>query len=537
MGKTIDQTAAWKKLLLHFEDIQNLTLRELFSQTPERGQNLTLEHDGIYVDYSKNRLNSETMRLLQEAAQEVDVAAAAKRMFNGEKINTSEDRAVLHIAQRALPDAVIKVDGENVIPKVHAVLKHMAEFSERIRSGEWKGFSGKPIRNVVHIGIGGAEIGPHMACETLANYSQASLNAFFVSNIDPDNFFDSVRGLDPAETLFIISSKSFTTVETLTNALTAKQWVLDAADGDQSVIAKHFVTISTNTEAVREFGIDTDNMFEMWDWVGGRYSLMGATGLIIMIMIGPDNFYEILAGARAIDEHFTTASIEKNIPITLALISTWYSNFFGTETELLVAYSALMDRMTTYLQQANMESNGKSVKADGTSVSVSTGPIIWGKPGTDAQHTFMQHVHQGTHLIPADILIFKESFKDVNGQHTMLIANALAQAEALAFGKTAEELEKDGDSKAVIPHKVMPGNRPSNTIVIPKLTPYTFGQLIAIYEHKIFVQGVLWGIDSFDQWGVQLGKLLATNISDELTGKSTATHDSSTATLINRIKS
>jgi len=531
----VNQTNTWKKLQEHFTSIKDVTLRELFEQDPERGGELSLEYDKIYLDYSKNRITAETLPLLRQLLDEVDLRSSIDAMFSGEKINAAEDRAVLHIALRSPEEAEINLDGVNVVAEVHKVLKRMTAFAESIRSGSWTGYSDKPIRNIVHIGIGGSEIGPHMASEALREYSDPNLRTYFISNVDPANFFTTTAGLNPEETLFIVASKSFTTVETLTNADSARQWLLEKAP-DESAVAKHFVALSTNKQAVADFGIDIANMFEMWDWVGGRYSLMSSVGLVIMTVIGPDNFKAMLEGAHSMDEHFEAAPFEENIPVTLALISLWYSNFFGAETELFVPYSSQLDRFTTYFQQANMESNGKSVTTNGELVEVKTGPIVWGKPGTDAQHTFMQHVHQGRHLIPTDILIFKEPHADINGQHTMLLANALAQAEALAFGKTDEELAEDGVDEKLIPQMRMPGNRPTNTVVIPKLTPYSFGQLIATYEHKIFVQGKIWGINSFDQWGVQLGKELATKVLSELSSGSPGNHDSSTRNLISKLQ-
>ena len=534
MSTPIDQTDAWKALQAHYEQIKDTHLRDFFAEDDQRGSTFALEHDGVYLDYSKNRLNAETLRLLHELAIQADLRSMIHGMFSGEKINTAEDRAALHVALRSPSDSHMSIDGNDVMPEVTRVLQKMITLAHKIRNGEWLGFSGKPVKNIVHIGIGGSEIGPHMACEALGGYAKEGLTLRFISNVDPANFLAAVQGLAQEETLFIIASKSFTTAETIGNAQTARTWLMSAV-GDESAIAKHFVALSTNTEAVATFGIDPENMFEFWDWVGGRYSLMSAIGLSLMIAIGPENFVMMHQGAHSMDEHFRTAPLDRNMPVTLALIGMWYTNFFGTESELFVPYAAPLERFTTYFQQANMESNGKSMRSDGTPVTTRTGPLVWGTPGTDAQHTFMQHVHQGTHLIPAAFILFKEPHQNIDSQHAALLANALAQAEALAFGKTKDELKSDHTDENLIPHKLMPGNRPSNTLLLPKLTPYTLGQLVALYEHKIFVQGALWGINSFDQWGVQLGKHLAETILSELEKGSSGKHDSSTSTLIQKI--
>ncbi len=537
MNTQLQQTKQWDELKKHYADeLAGTRIQSLFADDTDRGSQFAVQAEGIYLDYSKNILTDTTLSLLQNLCEQSKLTDKIADMFTGKKINTTEDRAVLHIAQRAAQDTVIEVDGKNVVSDVYTELEHMSEFASAIRDGSWLGYTGKRIRNVIHIGIGGAEIGPHMAYEALYDYCSPDLKAYFISNVDPANFYEVTDTLDPEETLVIISSKSFTTTETLTNAQSAKDWFLSHAQ-DESAISKHFVAISTNIETASKFGIDPKNLFTMWDWVGGRYSLMGATGLVIMILIGPDNFRKILDGARSIDNHFQSAPAHENIPIILALISLLYNNFFGAETELITPYSSRLDRFTTYMQQANMESNGKSVTLDGESVDSATGPIVWGKPGTDSQHTFMQHVHQSKRLIPTDIIAFKHAFKDTNGQHTMLIANALAQAEALAFGKDDDALRAEGVPETLIPHKRMPGNIPNNFLLFDTLSPYTLGQLIAIYEHKIFVLGALWNINSFDQWGVQLGKVLAEGILEELHDNrlQKAVHDSSTSNLLKKL--
>jgi glucose-6-phosphate isomerase len=472
---------------------------------------------------------------LFDLARAQDVTGKRDAMFRGEKINTTENRAVLHTALRAPKGTEVFVDGQNVVPAVHEVLDHMSTFAHKVRSGEWHGATGKPIKNIINIGIGGQDLGPLMVTEALKAYTHPDLTIRFFSNIDPAHFHESVHGFSPDETLFIINSKTFTTLETMRNAGVAKQWIVDAL-GEQSV-ANHFVAVSTNHDGVRDFGINTDNMFGFWDWVGGRYSFGGAGGLSIMLAVGPDQFRELLGGMRALDEHFMSAPLEKNAPVLLGLIGLWYNNFYDSESEAILPYSQYLHRFSAYFQQGNMESNGKRVTKDGTVVNYTTGPIIWGEPGTNGQHAFYQLIHQGTHLIPCDFIAFKEPIEDIDGHHRMLLANVLAQSEALAFGKDKQQLIEEGIPETLQPHKTFPGNRPSNTILLSKLTPYTLGQLVALYEHKIFVQGAIWGINSFDQWGVELGKKLALTILDDLSGHDRAAHDSSTNALIDRVLS
>jgi glucose-6-phosphate isomerase len=519
-------TAAWRALEAHAAEARDLHLRELFADDPARGERLTLEAEGIFLDFSKNRITDETLRLLLELAAERGVAERRDAMFAGEHINVTEDRAVLHVALRAPRDAEIDVDGENVVPKVHEVLDRMAAFAERVRSGEWKGHTGRRIRNVVNIGIGGSDLGPVMAYEALRHYSQRDLTFRFVSNVDGTDIAEATRDLDPEETLFIVSSKTFTTLETLTNATTAREWLL-AKLKDDAAVAKHFVAVSTNAEGVGEFGIDTDNMFGFWDWVGGRYSMDSAIGLSTMIAIGPDRFHEMLAGFHALDEHFRTAPFERNLPVLLGLLTVWYTDFFGAETVAVLPYDQYLKRFPAYLQQLTMESNGKSVTLDGTRVDYDTGPIYWGEPGTNGQHSFYQLIHQGTRLIPADFIGFLHTLNPVGNHHDLLMANVFAQTEALAFGKDAEE-----------PYRVFDGNRPSNTILAERLDPETLGKLVALYEHSVFVQGAIWGVNSFDQWGVELGKVLAKRIVPELESpdEPDLTHDSSTNALIRRYR-
>jgi glucose-6-phosphate isomerase len=529
-------TAAWRALEAHFEELRQVHLRELFADDPERGKRLALEAEGLYLDFSKNRLTDETLRLLLQLAAERGVAERRDAMFAGEHINVTEDRAVLHVALRAPHDAVIEVDGENVVPKVHAVLERMSGFAERVRSGEWQGHTGRPIRNIVNIGIGGSDLGPVMAYEALRYYSQRELTFRFVSNVDGTDIAEATRDLDPEETLFIVSSKTFTTLETLTNATTAREWLL-AKLGAEPAVAKHFVAVSTNAEAVSEFGIDTENMFEFWDWVGGRYSLDSAIGLSTMVAIGPERFRELLAGFHAMDEHFRIAPFERNLPVLLGLLTVWYADFFEAETVAVLPYDQYLKRFPAYLQQLTMESNGKSVTLEGALVDYETSPIFWGEPGTNGQHSFYQLLHQGTRLVPADFIGFTHSLNPVGNHHDLLLANVFAQTEALAFGKTPDEVRAEGTEEWLVPHRVFEGNRPTNTILAERLSPATLGKLVALYEHSVFVQGAIWNVNSFDQWGVELGKLLAKRIAEELEApEPELTHDSSTNTLIRRYR-
>jgi glucose-6-phosphate isomerase len=532
------QRKAWKALEAHHENTRELTLRKLFADDPQRGQRLAVDAAGLYLDYSKNRVTDETVNLLLQLAAESGLRERIDAMFRGQRINVTENRAVLHVALRAPRDAQIEVDGGNVVPGVHAVLDKMADFSNRVRSGKWKGHTGKRIRNVVNIGIGGSDLGPVMAYEALRAYSERSMAFRFVSNVDGTDIAEATRDLDPAETLFIVSSKTFTTLETMTNAQTARQWLLKGLGGDQSAVAKHFVAVSTNAEKVREFGIDTANMFGFWDWVGGRYSMDSAIGLSTMLAIGPENFRAMLDGFHQMDEHFRTAPFERNLPVLLALLSIWNTNFLGAETIAVLPYEQYLKRFPAYLQQLTMESNGKHVTLDGQHVDYDTGPVYWGEPGTNGQHSFYQLIHQGTRLIPCDFIAFVEPLNSIGRHHDMLLANVFAQSEALAFGKTLQEVKAEGTADAIAPHRVFEGNRPSNTILAQRLTPETLGKLVALYEHCVFVQGVIWNIDSFDQWGVELGKVLAQRIIPELSGESTASlkHDSSTNALIQRYR-
>ncbi len=533
----LTERPAWKALVEHYQKTQHLHLRKLFADDPERGERFAAEAAGIYLDYSKNRVTGETMRLLLGLAESSGLRARIDAMFRGEKINVTENRAVLHLALRAPRDQHIVVDGEDVVPQVHAVLDKMANFSERVRSGAWIGYTGKRMRNIVNIGIGGSDLGPSMAYDALKYYSDRNLTVRFVSNVDSNEFVEVTRDLDPAETLFIVSSKTFTTQETLTNARSARQWCVNALGSTQAV-AKHFVAVSTNTQEVEKFGIDTANMFEFWDWVGGRYSYDSAIGLSLMIAIGPDRFREMLAGFHTVDEHFRTAPFEQNLPVLLGLIGIWYNNFFGAETVAILPYDHYLGRLPAYLQQLDMESNGKHVDLEGRQVNYQTGPIIWGQPGTNGQHAFYQLIHQGTKLIPCDFIGFCESLNPLGPHHDLLMANFFAQTEALAFGKTAEEVAADGVPAFQVPHRTFEGNRPTNTILAQRLTPETLGKLIALYEHKVFVQGTIWHINSFDQWGVELGKVLANRITPELASaeEPELKHDSSTNTLIRRYR-
>ena len=528
---------AWQALQTHYEQISQLHLRKLFADDPARAEKLSLEAVGLFFDYSKNRINEETLPLLIHLAEESGLRQHIDAMFSGEKINVTEDRAVLHVALRAPRDAVITVDGVNVVPEVHAVLDRMAAFTEQIRSGTWKGHTGRPIRNVVNIGIGGSDLGPVMAYEALKHYSARDLTLRFVSNIDGTDLAEVTRDLDPAETLFIVASKTFTTLETMTNAHSARAWCLSALK-DEAAIARHFVAVSTNAEEVRRFGVDTANMFEFWDWVGGRYSMDSAIGLSTMIAIGPDHFRSMLAGFHAMDEHFRTAPLEQNLPVILGLLAVWYNNFFGADTVAVLPYDQYLKRFPAYLQQLTMESNGKHVTLEGAEVDYQTGAIYWGEPGTNGQHSFYQLIHQGTKLVPCDFIAFCQSLNPLGDHHDYLTANVLAQSEALAFGKTAEEVVAEGCPAHLVPHRVFEGNRPSNTILADRLTPEVLGKLVALYEHSVFTQGVIWQIDSFDQWGVELGKVLAKRIIPELQSadEPPLTHDSSTNQLIRRYR-
>ena len=525
---------AWKDLEAHYKKIKELHLRQLFADDPNRGQRLAAEAVGLYLDYSKNRITDQTLKLLIQLAEESRLKERIEAMFCGEKINLSEKRAVLHTALRAPRDASIMVDGENVVPKVHAVLDRMADFATRVRSGEWKGHTGKRIRNVINVGIGGSDLGPVMAYEALKHYSDRAMTFRFVSNIDGTDFAEAVRDLDRSETLFIISSKTFTTLETMTNAQTARAWSLAGLGGDEKSVAKHFVAVSTNASEVAKFGIDTANMFEFWDWVGGRYSMDSAIGLSTMVAIGPENFRAMLNGFHQMDEHFRTTPFERNLPVLMGLLSTWYNDFFGAQTVAVLPYEQYLKRFPAYLQQLTMESNGKHVTLEGKPVARETGPIYWGEPGTNGQHSFYQLIHQGTRLIPCDFIVFAQPLNPLGRHHDMLVANVCAQTEALAFGKTPEQVKAEGTPEWLVPHRVFEGNRPSNTILAERLTPETLGKLVALYEHSVFTQGVIWNIDSFDQWGVELGKVLAQRIIPELESKTEPklAHDSSTNTLI-----
>jgi glucose-6-phosphate isomerase len=529
---------SWKALESHYQKVRQSHLRQLFADDPKRGERLTTEAVGLYLDYSKNRVTDETLKLLLQLAEESGLRARIDAMFRGEKINITENRAVLHVALRAPRDASIVVDGENVVPQVHAVLDKMADFSNRVRSGAWKGHTGKRIRNVINIGIGGSDLGPVMAYEALKYYSERAMSFRFVSNVDGTDFAEAVHDLDPSETLFIISSKTFTTLETMTNAHTARDWSLKGLGGDVKAVAKHFVAVSTNAVKVSEFGIDTANMFEFWDWVGGRYSMDSAIGLSTMLAIGPENFRSMLDGFHEMDEHFRTALFERNLPVLLGLLTVWYTDFFGAETVAVLPYEQYLKRFPAYLQQLTMESNGKHVTLDGTEVDYPTGPIYWGEPGTNGQHSFYQLIHQGTRLIPCDFIAFVKTLNPLGRHHDMLLANVFAQTEALAFGKTPEQVKAEGTPDWLVPHRVFEGNRPSNTILAEKLTPNSLGKFVALYEHSVFTQGTIWNIDSFDQWGVELGKVLAQRIIPELESEAEPElgHDSSTNNLIRRYR-
>ncbi|MFC9653936.1 glucose-6-phosphate isomerase [Streptomyces sp. NPDC056937] len=532
----------WDALGKHREQLGQTHLRELFAADPARGAGYTLQVGDLYLDYSKHLVTDETLALLRELAAATGVAELRDAMFRGEKINTTEDRAVLHTALRAPRDAVIEVDGENVVPAVHAVLDKMSAFSDRIRSGEWTGHTGRPIKNVVNVGIGGSDLGPAMAYEVLRSFTDRALTVRFVSNVDGADLHEAVRDLDPAETLFIIASKTFTTIETITNATSARDWLLSGLGAGQEAVAKHFVALSTNSEKVSGFGIDTANMFEFWDWVGGRYSYDSAIGLSLMIAIGPDRFREMLDGFHLVDEHFRTAAPEANAPLLLGLLGVWYGAFFDAQSHAVLPYSHYLSKFTAYLQQLDMESNGKSVDRDGNPVDWQTGPVVWGTPGTNGQHAYYQLIHQGTKIIPADFIGFARPVADLApglvAQHDLLMANFFAQTQALAFGKTPEEVRAEGVPEKLVPHKTFRGNHPTTTILAEELTPSVLGQLIALYEHKVFVQGAVWNIDSFDQWGVELGKVLAKKIEPVLTGGEPGEGlDSSTSTLVGAYRS
>jgi len=536
--KPLTQRPAWKALAAHYKRVRNLHVRDLFAKDPKRGEHMTAEAVGLFLDYSKNRVTDQTLKLLFRLAKESHLAERRDAMFNGEKINITENRAVLHVELRAPRDSVIMVDGKNVVAEVHAVLDKMTEFCKRVRSGEWVGHTGKRIKNIVNIGIGGSDLGPVMAYEALKHYSDRNLTFRFVSNVDGIDFVEATRDLDPTETLFIVSSKTFTTLETMTNAESARDWLLNGVGGDKSAVAKHFVAVSTNAEKVSGFGIDTANMFGFWDWVGGRYSMDSAIGLSTMLAIGPENFRAMLDGFHQMDEHFRTAPLEKNLPVLMALLVIWYTDFFDAQTVAVLPYEQYLKRFPAYLQQLVMESNGKHVTLDGKHVNYGTSPVFWGEPGTNGQHSFYQLIHQGTRLIPCDFIAFAQALTALGRHHDMLLANVFAQTEALAFGKTAKQVKAEGVPDWLAPHRVFEGNRPSNTILAEKLTPEVLGKLIALYEHSVFTQGVIWSINSFDQWGVELGKALAQRIIPELESQPEPklSHDSSTNNLIRRYR-
>jgi glucose-6-phosphate isomerase len=536
--KGFTRRPAWKALAANYKQVREIHLRKLFADDPKRGERFTAEAAGIFLDYSKNRITDETLQLLLQLAAESGLRERIDAMFRGEKINVSEKRAVLHVALRAPKGEVIKVDGKDVVPGVHAVLDKMSAFCDRVRSGEWKGQTGKRIRNVINIGIGGSDLGPVMAYEALRHYSQRDMTFRFVSNVDGTDFAEAVSGLDPTETLFIVSSKTFTTLETMTNAHTARDWALAGLGGDESSIAKHFVAVSTNAVEVTKFGIDTANMFEFWDWVGGRYSMDSAIGLSTMLAIGPEQFRAVLDGFHQMDEHFRTAPFERNLPVLMGLLGVWYNDFFGAQTVAVLPYEQYLKRFPAYLQQLTMESNGKHVTLNGKEIDYQTGPIYWGEPGTNGQHSFYQLIHQGTKLIPCDFIGFYKTLNPMGRHHDLLMANVFAQTEALAFGKTAEELKAEGTPDWLVPHRVFEGNRPSNIIMADELTPETLGKLVALYEHTVFTEGAIWSIDSFDQWGVELGKVLAQRIIPQLESKDepVLSHDSSTNNQIRRYR-
>jgi glucose-6-phosphate isomerase len=533
-----ERRAAWRALRDHFAAMKDAHLRDLFAADPKRGERLTVEAAGIFLDYSKNRIDDETLRLLGALAEQSGLRERIDAMFRGDKINITENRAVLHVALRAPKGASIVVGGRDVVPDVHAVLDKMAAFADRVRGGDWKGHTGKRIRNVINVGIGGSDLGPVMAYEALRHYSERAMTFRFVSNVDGTDFVEATRDLDAAETLFVISSKTFTTLETMTNAHSARDWLLHSLGGDAKAVARHFVAVSTNAEKVGEFGIDVANMFEFWDWVGGRYSMDSAIGLSTMLAIGPDHFRAMLDGFHAIDEHFRTAPFARNLPVLMGLLSLWYNDFFAAQTVAVLPYDQYLKRFPAYLQQLTMESNGKHVTLAGKPVAEATGPIYWGEPGTNGQHSFYQLIHQGTRLIPCDFIAFAQPLNRLGPHHDMLLANVFAQTEALAFGKTPDQVKAEGTPDWLVPHRVFEGNRPSNTILMDRLTPAALGKLVALYEHSVFTQGVIWDIDSFDQWGVELGKVLAQRIIPELESKVEPTlgHDSSTNNLIRRYR-
>ncbi|MGA2691019.1 MAG: glucose-6-phosphate isomerase [Opitutaceae bacterium] len=536
--RPLTQLPAWKGLIAHHKSIRNLHLRKLFAVDPKRGTRMAVEAAGLYLDYSKNRVTERTLKLLFQLARQAGLGGRIAAMFGGERINVTENRSVLHVALRAPRGAVIMADGKDVVPEVHAVLSKMAAFTERVRNGDWKGHTGMPIRNIINVGIGGSDLGPVMAYEALRHYSDQGLVFRFVSNVDGIDFVEATRGLDPAETLFIISSKTFTTLETMTNAHSAREWVLQRFGGAREAVSRHFVAVSTNTEKVSAFGIDPENMFIFWDWVGGRYSMDSAIGLSTMLAIGPSNFRALLKGFREMDEHFRDAPFERNLPVLMGLLSIWNNDFLGAQTVAVLPYEQYLKRFPAYLQQLTMESNGKHVTLDGRKVGYETGPVYWGEPGTNGQHSFYQLIHQGTRLVPCDFIAFGQSLTPLGRHHDILLANVLAQAEALAFGKTAAEVRAEGTAPALMPHRVFEGNRPSNVILADRLTPEALGRLIALYEHSVFTQGAIWNIDSFDQWGVELGKVLAQRIVPELEGAAAPRlrHDSSTNALIRRYR-
>jgi glucose-6-phosphate isomerase len=527
---------AYEALSAHYDEISGLHLRELFASDPGRGTRLTADAAGIHLDYSKNRITDETLRLLGELAAQAGVAERRDAMFAGEHINVTENRAVLHVALRMPRSRSLVVDGRDVVAEVHEVLDRMSAFCDRVRSGEWLGHTGRPIKNIVNIGIGGSDLGPVMAYRALRHYSRRDLTFRFVSNVDGTDFVESTRDLDPEQTLFVVCSKTFTTLETMTNAQTAREWLLAGLGGDESAVAKHFVAVSTNLEEVAKFGIDTDNAFGFWDWVGGRYSMDSAIGLSTMLAIGPEGFRELLAGFRTVDEHFLAAPFEQNLPMLMGTLGVWYGDFFGAQTAAVLPYDQYLERFPAYLQQLTMESNGKSVRLDSTAVDVETGAVYWGEPGTNGQHSFYQLIHQGTKLIPCDFICFAHTLNPLGNHQDLLVANVFAQAEALAFGKTAAEVAAEGTPEWLVPHRTFAGNRPSNVLMADRLTPALLGSLVALYEHSVFTQGAVWGINSFDQWGVELGKALARRIVPELTGDAPLTHDSSTNALIARYR-
>jgi len=533
MSQPVTTSPAWRALETHFQQIRGVHLRELFAEDPRRGERFHVEAAGIYLDYAKNRITHETLRLLLQLAESCGLRARIEAMFRGDAINVSERRAALHVALRAAPGASMVVNGEDVVPGVHAVLDQMAHFCNQVRSGVWQGYSGKRIRNVINIGIGGSDLGPVMAYEALRHYSERNMTFRFVSNVDGTDLAEAIRDLDPAQTLFIVASKTFTTLETMTNAGAAREWLVGGFGGDQQAVARHFVAVSTNAVAVARFGIDTANMFGFWDWVGGRYSIDSAIGLSTMLAIGPEHFQALLAGFRAMDVHFRTAPFENNLPVLMGLLSIWNNNFLGAHTVAVLPYEQYLKRFPAYLQQLAMESNGKRVSLDGEPVGCDTAPIYWGEPGTNGQHSFYQLIHQGTRLIPCDFIAFGQSLNPLGDQHDMLLGNALAQGEALAFGKTSAELTSEGVPDWLVPHRTFEGNRPSNTLLMPRLTPDALGKLVAVYEHNVFTQGAIWHIDCFDQWGVELGKVLAQRIIPELgASHGSLAHDSSTNALI-----